>query len=160
MIHRFEAVNYRCLKKVVIDNLTPLHAFVGPNDSGKSTILRAMLAPFTGRDFRPGVAPWMVTLGLENGSQLAVGAPQAYRPSNVHTIMVGENDTWVAETGSADLRRSQGAELLRLEPDAMRKATSLLPDDRLREQSLDLITPHSSDEPAPNNNPAVRLAPL
>lgn len=41
MIKKFRAKNYGCLKDVTID-LTPLHAFVGPNDSGKSTILRGI----------------------------------------------------------------------------------------------------------------------
>jgi len=40
-IRRLVAKNYGCLKDVSIE-LTPLHAFIGPNDSGKSTILRAV----------------------------------------------------------------------------------------------------------------------
>ena len=43
MITRFRAKNYGCLKNVEID-LTPVHAFIGPNDSGKSTLLRAVRA--------------------------------------------------------------------------------------------------------------------
>jgi predicted ATPase len=41
MINTFRAQNYGCLKDVTVD-LTPLHAFVGPNDSGKSTLLRGI----------------------------------------------------------------------------------------------------------------------
>jgi predicted ATPase len=41
MITRFQAVGYGCLKKVAVD-LTPLHAFIGPSDSGKSTLLSAL----------------------------------------------------------------------------------------------------------------------
>lgn len=33
--------NYRCVKKVDL-HLTPLHALIGPNDSGKSTLLQAI----------------------------------------------------------------------------------------------------------------------
>ncbi len=40
-IDHVEAHNYGCLYDVKLD-LTPLHALVGPNDSGKSTILRAV----------------------------------------------------------------------------------------------------------------------
>jgi ABC-type branched-subunit amino acid transport system ATPase component len=40
-IDRVEAKNYGCLYDVKLD-LTPIHALVGPNDSGKSTILRAV----------------------------------------------------------------------------------------------------------------------
>ncbi len=56
MIKTFRAKNYGCLKDVTI-GLTPLHAFVGPNDSGKSTILRGIrtvvqfaASKFTARD--------------------------------------------------------------------------------------------------------------
>src|SRR5256885_5229388 len=40
-ITRLEVANYGCLHDVKLD-LTRLHAFIGPNDSGKSTILRAV----------------------------------------------------------------------------------------------------------------------
>lgn len=43
MMQRFSAQNLGCLKDVNV-RLTPLHAFVGPNDSGKSTLLRAIWA--------------------------------------------------------------------------------------------------------------------
>jgi predicted ATPase len=39
---------YACLKDVKC-TLTPLHAFIGPNDSGKSTLLRAVESLFSGR---------------------------------------------------------------------------------------------------------------
>jgi len=42
MITRFQATNYACLKDVSL-TLTPLHALVGPNDSGKTTLLNAIL---------------------------------------------------------------------------------------------------------------------
>lgn len=42
MIRRFHARNFGCLKEVSTPDLTPLHAFIGPNDSGKSTLLRAI----------------------------------------------------------------------------------------------------------------------
>lgn len=38
---RFEANDFGCIKKVELA-LTPLHALIGPNDSGKSTLLRAI----------------------------------------------------------------------------------------------------------------------
>lgn len=40
-IKRLTVKNYGCVKHVDIE-LTPLHAFIGPNDSGKSTLLRAL----------------------------------------------------------------------------------------------------------------------
>ena len=41
MIEQFSAENCGCLRAVDV-KLTKLHAFVGPNDSGKSTLLRAV----------------------------------------------------------------------------------------------------------------------
>ena len=41
MINSFRAQKFGCLEDVEV-MLTPLHAFVGPNDSGKSTLLRAV----------------------------------------------------------------------------------------------------------------------
>lgn len=40
-ITTLEIENYGCIKKAKFE-LTPLHAFIGPNDGGKSTILRAL----------------------------------------------------------------------------------------------------------------------
>ena len=40
-IRRLTVKNYGCVKDVSVE-LTRLHAFIGPNDSGKSTLLRAM----------------------------------------------------------------------------------------------------------------------
>lgn len=40
-IQRLEIENYGCIRKTSLE-LTPLHALIGPNDSGKSTILRAL----------------------------------------------------------------------------------------------------------------------
>lgn len=41
MISVFKVRNFRCLREVEV-KLTRLHAFIGPNDSGKSTILSAI----------------------------------------------------------------------------------------------------------------------
>lgn len=40
-ITQFTIQNYACLRDVTVE-LTALHAFIGPNDSGKSTLLRAV----------------------------------------------------------------------------------------------------------------------
>ena len=42
MIEQLVAKNYGCLKDVTTPRLGMLHAFIGPNDSGKSTLLRAV----------------------------------------------------------------------------------------------------------------------
>jgi predicted ATPase len=44
MIERLLAENFGCLKHVETPRMGAMHAFIGPNDSGKSTILRAVRA--------------------------------------------------------------------------------------------------------------------
>lgn len=73
--------DYRCIREVELQ-LTPLHALIGPNDSGKSSILRALT-------YLPRVFQGRV---MDHGS-----APNPARP------------------------------LLRLDPDALRTATALIP---------------------------------
>ncbi len=43
MIKRFRVQNYKALRDVTLD-LTPIHVFIGPNDSGKTSILEAIRA--------------------------------------------------------------------------------------------------------------------
>jgi predicted ATPase len=43
MIHRFRVQNYKALRDVSLE-LTPLHVLIGPNDSGKTSILEAIEA--------------------------------------------------------------------------------------------------------------------
>lgn len=55
MIKTFRAKSYRCLRDVTAQ-LTPLHAFIGPNDTGKSTLLLGLrtLAQLAGGRFARG----------------------------------------------------------------------------------------------------------
>lgn len=43
MIERFQVKNYKALRDVTLD-LTPIHVLIGPNDSGKTSILEAIAA--------------------------------------------------------------------------------------------------------------------
>ena len=43
MITRFQVQNYKALRDVTLD-LTPMHALIGPNDAGKTSILEGMTA--------------------------------------------------------------------------------------------------------------------
>ena len=58
VIERLLLKNFGCVREASVA-LTPIHAFIGPNDSGKSTLLRAVegLARFTGG----GVMPWQAS---------------------------------------------------------------------------------------------------
>jgi predicted ATPase len=50
MITRFSVQNYKALRDVSL-SLTPLHALIGPNDSGKTSILNALFAFCRSADF-------------------------------------------------------------------------------------------------------------
>jgi predicted ATPase len=84
-ITQLDVENYGCIRKASF-HLTPLHAFIGPNDSGKSTALRALrtAAQFACGDFgdEPNTRPRPFdpiidtkvngpTLGLHYGDKLA-----------------------------------------------------------------------------------------
>ena len=43
MITRFQVQNYKALRDVTLE-LTPIHVLIGPNDSGKTSILEAIAA--------------------------------------------------------------------------------------------------------------------
>src|SRR5258708_8232083 len=70
-IQRLEIENYGCIRKASV-TLTPLHALIGPNDSGKSTVLRALrtAAQFAGSDFgaEPNIKPVPFRPRLGDGS--------------------------------------------------------------------------------------------
>lgn len=58
-IRRLEVENYGCIRKASFA-LSPLHAFIGPNDSGKSTVLRALrtAAQFAAGYFEGAAGNW------------------------------------------------------------------------------------------------------
>ena len=70
-IQRFTAKNYGCLRDVTVE-LTPLHAFVGPNDSGKSTLLRGVrtVVQLAGDKFQKDDGEWQPFDPGISGAQL------------------------------------------------------------------------------------------
>lgn len=75
-IKRLEVSNYGCLRDVKVD-LTRLHAFIGPNDSGKSTILRAVrslsrIMSVAAKDSPPDELEFDMGLELERSPRLVV----------------------------------------------------------------------------------------
>ncbi len=111
MINRFRVENYKALRDVTLE-LTPVHALIGPNDSGKTSILMALAAlsrtadmllehafggAWEGRelvwqDSREGVVSF--TAGIENSDDLtyhlACRFPNAGRSARVESEMIGE----------------------------------------------------------------------
>ena len=101
--------NFRCIKSADL-HLTPLHALIGPNDSGKSSILRAI-------NGGARVAWWnsrttATMKGLDEGGD---DAPPAH----------GEQYWPTSGSRSADLVPARA--LLRFDPDALRHNVPLIP---------------------------------
>ncbi len=67
MISRFRVQNYKALRDVTLD-LTPIHVLIGPNDTGKTSILEAIAALCRTQDTEP---PQGAFSGRWEGLQLA-----------------------------------------------------------------------------------------
>ncbi len=152
MITKLEAKDYGCLKDVKLE-LTPIHAFIGPNDSGKSTLLHAVreVVEFASGTFvrvNAAWAPFEPRLA-EGGGIRAVTAAGWYRidgrDGGPFYERWGRDDTEAAShadrsvdwlsglhnqadgPGGAILAELSGARLFRPDPDALRKPSSLIP---------------------------------
>jgi predicted ATPase len=132
VITRFKAQGYRCLKDVEV-RLTPLHAFIGPNDSGKTTLLRAVEASLTSAETpanpnRPSsfeiessagtfASTWEPALErFAYGGRTEEGPPNGSirgRPQTRQFLSTFGKARWV-----------------RLDPDSLRVPGGLLPDDQ------------------------------
>lgn len=150
MIQTLRAKNYGCLLDVEA-KLTPLHAFIGPNDSGKSTLLRAVRA-VTRMATGPSEAPFDLGLDwdrpgsfleagladglcyrvtVEEGSKISESvlvpgrtvASQDKVSLDAQTLLAQEVD----HPAFGKLREAlTGARLLRLDPDALRRPSLLI----------------------------------
>lgn len=120
-VERMRVRNFRCIKEVDF-RLTPLHALIGPNDSGKSTLLEA-IAAFSGNTSRDAATE--VSLFWENGAlsldqqgTIAHGAHTAVADARRVITAAGVNEAlW---------KLANQVRLLRLDPDAMRQPTNLI----------------------------------
>ncbi|MCB9685325.1 MAG: AAA family ATPase [Alphaproteobacteria bacterium] len=118
MIDRIRVRRWRCLQDVTLE-LTPLHALIGPNDSGKSTLLRAV--EHAGRVVRldddhailersgPNLR---LTLGPDNGVHGKFGMTPLKPGPTLEEVRT--------KTGTPSL--------FRLDPDQMRLKSTLIPD--------------------------------
>lgn len=113
--------SYGCIRDATF-RLTPLHALIGPNDSGKSTVLRALLTL--------AYLAWN-----EPVPKVLEALERSFASSTRSTFRVtsaGESCTAIIHKGPAmpeAIRRAlAGAQLLRLDPDALRAPRPLIPD--------------------------------
>jgi predicted ATPase len=172
MIKTFRARNYGCLKDVTAE-LTPLHAFIGPNDSGKSTLLHGMRTLFqlaSGKfsedngwsPFDPYLPirfpvtsgqredhDFLLACGFEHGWYAYVvdhGGPHERVARSLEEITSGTDlsydasrfATWpgelhhhasdTADTPGRVAHQLGAARLIRFDPDALRKASGLIPE--------------------------------
>jgi ABC-type branched-subunit amino acid transport system ATPase component len=155
-IDRVEAKNYGCLYDVKLD-LTPLHALVGPNDSGKSTILRAVrvLTEVLRRSVKTGQGEAVRNSGFEPDREprlfaefgtLSIALTGKAAAHSQLQFILGSHDMNILGTGdlfglevrllnnatfAQDLQRVGrifgGPTVLRLDPDELRKDSALIP---------------------------------
>ncbi len=115
-IKALKVENYGCVRDATL-NLTSLHALIGPNDSGKSTLLRAL------QDVCRSVQGDATVLQMlsPNARLLATIAPSGLK------YPVGRGSGTAIPPGW-NPEGVRGAFLLRADPDELRKPWHLIPD--------------------------------
>jgi len=126
-VERLRVRNFRCIKEVDFP-LTPLHALIGPNDSGKSTVLEA-ITRFV-RTNHPGFPDFASDASIFWGDHALTRFPDRVAvhdaPAAIKDGRVGRGSS--DQEANATLRRiAAPARMLRLDPDAMRQPTNLIP---------------------------------
>lgn len=126
-INKFRIVNFGCCHDVSLP-LTPLHALIGPNDSGKSSILRAL--QLSARSVSERGPPNKADPRLVQGTGEAV----------THFILECDGDTLDLAGGVYQRLEPRqhpglhavlsGATFFRLEADALREPGALIPSDK------------------------------
>ncbi|HSN96690.1 MAG TPA: AAA family ATPase, partial [Candidatus Nanopelagicales bacterium] len=125
--------NYGCIRDATL-RLTPLHALIGPNDSGKSTVLRALrtvvylVSNEDDKDLRLSLLRALPSDDPENGSLFAIstrGLRLADRYSRSGAQFAHD---WSQPVPAQVVQALKGAQLLRLDPDALRAPRPLIPD--------------------------------
>jgi energy-coupling factor transporter ATP-binding protein EcfA2 len=106
--------NFGCVKDVSVP-LTPLHAFIGPNDSGKSTLLRALQFPAFvaggGKETSPYAGQTTrIRIAFDDGGAIDL----RWKP----------NTGW--DTAGEASTAMDRAMLLRLDPDELRTASRVI----------------------------------
>lgn len=135
MIEAFTVSQFGCVRNASAA-LTPLHAFIGPNDSGKSTLLQALQWAAGWRTEH--TVPSRSELGSRVDLEVTSGARRgAYRTSifDGRTIrrVTSEPATagpsgFVADLAQYSLADAVGqAEVVRFDPDGLRQPSPLLP---------------------------------
>lgn len=125
MIERYEIMGVGPIQHVK-GELSRFHAFIGPNDSGKSSILRALhvLAMFP-NGTSPTLTGWNAVrtyIGIELSEGLSLFVEATPKGQKLSVSLADD------ETREAFLRHLRGGLLLRLDPDAVGASSPLIPD--------------------------------
>jgi len=134
-IHRLVIRDYGCIKDVDIE-LTRLHAFIGPNDSGKSTILRAVrsVVQFALEENSSENTEWIGDIDA-NSANIAIYPGSSRLPVGIRKRpdKIDEKDEVgdVLSHKSAEGKLDLGTLLVRFDPDAMRRPSSLIPENQI-----------------------------
>jgi ABC-type branched-subunit amino acid transport system ATPase component len=119
--------SYGCIRDATF-RFTPLHALIGPNDSGKSTVLRALLTVARGPATQ-GDAALLRGPGSSFEVSTSTGASEVARSGG--RVPAGRPLAWnaLAVEMAPDVRQAlQGVQLLRLDPDFLRAPRPLIQD--------------------------------
>lgn len=108
---------FGCLKDTALENLSPLHAFIGPNDSGKSMLLRALRVAFSPGLFSQEEAPTQL---WPNGKLLLNDSAGA-------TYQLTSKEGRLTTNGDPNLTGGLPARLLRLDADVLKRPSQLVP---------------------------------
>ncbi|WP_437298140.1 AAA family ATPase [Sorangium sp. So ce426] len=155
-VEQLRIQGYGCVQDATLE-LTPLHALIGPNDSGKSTVLRALRTLSTVLERALG-APSLDTLGragpaskapdgavfevsaasttwrveLDAGGRVrSMSFPRDLEPPSLLDDADGDDAVGAPspERPALDIVQAlRGAQTLRLDPDALRAPHPLIPD--------------------------------
>ena len=147
-VQRLHIENYGCIKQLTLD-LTPLHALIGPNDSGKSTALMALrtLTTLAAGHIAAADDSGKLSSALYGNSSFAIGADcgvdgwrvgglggEAFyqelsrqgAPPTREGLNLGLGGQDLIPPRSVARAALAGSILLRLEPDALRMPTNLI----------------------------------
>jgi predicted ATPase len=123
-VDRLRIQNFGCIRDATLA-LTPLHAIIGPCDSGKTTVLRALRALSKYAQQR-NVQAAMAEFGLYGNESSVLEAHVAGAgDAIVRRDRGGFGEHHVDDEARAGLG---GNHLLRFEPDALRQASPLIPE--------------------------------
>lgn len=156
-INRLSIEEVGCVKKMEAE-LTPLHAFIGPNDSGKSTLLRAVEAVLTRAQNRSsihGLGNYLPSADAAFRVRLSIGSEPFHAELCSSTVDGGfiveaPDAKWTYARHGKDLPGhgvpalapvytwlQRGSRFVRWDADALRHSSSLIPENdavRLRNE--------------------------